>query len=101
MARLCKVEKDKRQRQLVNKYKAKRKELREKIRSKDLSFEEKLMAQKEMQNLPKDSNRCRLRNRCVVTGRARGVYRKFGLSRNKLREFGMIGYIPGLRKASW
>ncbi len=101
MARLCKVEKDKRQRQLVNKYKTKRMELRQKIRDKNLSFEEKLIAQQQMQNLPKDSNRCRLRNRCLVTGRARGVYRKFGLSRNKLREFGMVGYIPGLRKASW
>jgi len=101
MARLCKVEKDKRQRKLVSKYKAQRAELRKKIRDKELSFEEKLTAQKTMQNLPKDSNRCRLRNRCGITGRSRGVYRKFGLGRNKLRELAMTGMIPGLRKASW
>ena len=101
MARLCKREKDKRQRLLVAKNKAKRDQLREKIRSLDLSFEEKMLAQQQLQKLPRDSSRTRLRNRCVVTGRSRGVYRKFGLGRNKLREFAMLGYIPGLRKASW
>lgn len=101
MARLCKVEKDKRQRKLVNKYKTKREELRAKIRNADLSFEDKLTAQEKMQKLPRDSNRCRLRNRCGITGRSRGVYRKFGLGRNKLRELAMSGMIPGLRKASW
>lgn len=101
MARRCKIEKDKRQRKLVEKYKAIRSELRAQIRDHNISFEEKLMAQKKLQCLPRDSNRCRLRNRCLVTGRARGVYRKFGLGRNKLREYAMIGNIPGLRKASW
>ncbi len=101
MARLCKIEKDKRQRILVKKNKAKRDELREKIRDKNLSFEEKMIAQRKMQSLPKDSNRVRLRNRCLITGRSRGVYRKFGLGRNKLRELAMVGFIPGLRKASW
>lgn len=101
MARLCKVEKDKRQRKLVNKYKAKRAELRVKIRDKKLSFEDKLAVQKQMQELPRDSSASRLRNRCGITGRSRGVYRKFGLGRNKLRELAMTGFIPGLRKASW
>lgn len=101
MARLCKIEKDKRQRKLVIRYQAKRAMLREKIRDKDLGFEEKLAVQKAMQELPRDSNRCRLRNRCGLTGRSRGVYRKFGLGRNKLRELAMTGFIPGLRKASW
>ncbi len=101
MARLCKKEKDKRQRKLVKKYEGIRNELRRKIRDQDLSFEEKLMAQAKMQALPRDSNRVRLRNRCLVTGRSRGVYRKFGLARNKLREYAMSGLIPGLRKASW
>lgn len=101
MARLCKVEKDKRQRKLVDKYKTKRDELRAKVRDQELSFEEKLSAQLQLQKLPRDSSRCRLRNRCVVTGRSRGVYRKFGLARNKLREYAMEGLIPGLRKASW
>lgn len=101
MARLCKKEKDKRQRKLVSKYKDIRDELRSKIRDADLSFEEKLVAQAKMQSLPRDSNKVRLRNRCLVTGRSRGVYRKFGLARNKLREYAMNGLIPGLRKASW
>lgn len=101
MARRCKIEKDKRQRLLVVKHKAKRDEYRKQIRDPNLSFEEKLIAQQKMQSLPRDSNCVRLRNRCLITGRSRGVYRKFGLGRTKLREFAMVGYIPGLRKASW
>jgi small subunit ribosomal protein S14 len=101
MARLCKIEKDKRQRLLVVKNKAKRDQLREKVRDLNASFEEKMQAQQQLQKLPRDSSRTRLRNRCLVTGRSRGVYRKFGLGRNKLREYAMMGYIPGLRKASW
>ncbi len=101
MARLCKIEKDKRQRKLVDKYKTKRDELRVKNRDGSLSFEEKLAVQQELQSLPRDSSRSRLRNRCKVTGRSRGVYRKVGLGRNKFREYAMLGYIPGLRKASW
>lgn len=101
MARRCKIEKDKRQRLLVAKHKTKRDEYRNQIRDPNLSFEEKLNAQAKMQALPRDSNSVRLRNRCLITGRSRGVYRKFGLGRTKLREFAMVGYIPGLRKASW
>ncbi len=101
MARECKIQKDKRQRKLVKRHKAKRDILRAQIRDPELSFEEKLIAQRKMQNLPKDSNRCRLRNRCLITGRSRGVYRKFGLGRTKLRENAMVGNIPGLKKASW
>lgn len=101
MARTCKVEKDKRQRRLVSKYQKKRQHLRALIRNQDISFEEKLLAQQAMQKLPKDSNRCRLRNRCQLTGRSRGVYSKFKLARHKLRELAMLGIIPGLRKASW
>ena len=101
MARLCKVEKNKRQRKLVDKYKTRRDKLRVQIRDKDMGFEEKMKLIAEMQNLPRDSSRSRLRNRCLVTGRSRGVYRKFGLGRNKLREYAMSGLIPGLRKASW
>lgn len=101
MARLCKIEKDKRQRQLVAKYKTRRDALRIKNRDNTLSFEEKLLVQKQLQALPRDSSKSRLRNRCAVTGRSRGVYRKVGLGRNKFREYAMLGYIPGLRKASW
>lgn len=101
MARLCKKEKDKRQRKLVIKYKATWDDFRNKMRDKNLSFEEKIILQAKVRKLPKDSNRVRLRNRCLVTGRSRGTYRKFGLARNKLREYAMSGLIPGLRKASW
>lgn len=101
MARLCKIQKDKRQRGLVNKYKTRRDALREKVRDQNISFEEKMQAQKMMQSLPRDSSRTRLRNRCLLTGRSRGVYRRFGLARSKLRELAMMGYFPGLRKASW
>lgn len=101
MARLCKVEKNKRQHKLVDKYKVKRNKLREKIRDQNTSFEEKIEARAEMDKLPRDASPSRLRNRCLVTGRSRGVYRKFGLGRNKLREYAMQGLIPGLRKASW
>jgi small subunit ribosomal protein S14 len=101
MARLCKIQKDKRQRALVNQYKTRRDALRERVRDQNASFEDKMLAQKLMQALPRDSSRSRLRNRCLLTGRSRGVYRKFGLARNKLRELAMLGYFPGLRKASW
>ncbi|MBP6104165.1 MAG: 30S ribosomal protein S14 [Gammaproteobacteria bacterium] len=101
MAKLCKVNKDKRQRKLVSHFQVIRAALRAQIRDPNLSFEKKLLVQKKMQDLPKDSNRCRLRNRCLVTGRSRGVYRRFGLGRTKLREFAMQGLIPGIRKASW
>jgi len=101
MARLCKIEKNKRQRKLVSKYKVRRDKLRVQIRDKDVGFEEKMKLMIEMQGLPRDSSQSRIRNRCIVTGRSRGVYRKFGLGRNKLREYAMQGLIPGLRKASW
>jgi small subunit ribosomal protein S14 len=101
MARLCKINKDKRQRKLVAAFALRRAELRMQIRDPELSFEKKIAAQKKMQSLPRDSNRCRVRNRCLITGRSRGVYRRFGLARNKLREFAMLGLIPGIRKASW
>ncbi|HXH54943.1 MAG TPA: 30S ribosomal protein S14 [Gammaproteobacteria bacterium] len=101
MARLCKIEKDKRQRKLVIKHKPTRDELRSRMRDKNLSLEEKFITSAQLQGLPRDSSPSRLRNRCLVTGRARGVYSKFGLGRNKLREYAMSGLIPGLYKASW
>jgi small subunit ribosomal protein S14 len=101
MAKRCMIEKEKRRANLVKRYKKRREELRFIIRDLRASMEEKMLAQKKMQELPKDSNRCRMRNRCQVTGRSRGVYRKFGLGRHKLREYAMEGIIPGLRIASW
>ncbi|MDX8126126.1 30S ribosomal protein S14 [Methylomonas sp. BW4-1] len=86
---------------LIKKYQAKRSELKEIIRSPNSSFEEKESAQVQLQKLPRDSSQSRLRNRCNLTGRPHGYYRKFGLSRNKLREATMRGDVPGLSKASW
>ncbi len=101
MAKRCMVEKEKRRRTLSRQYAKKRATLRETIRSQNVSIEEKLSAQRKMQKLPRDSNRCRMRNRCVITGRSRGVYRKFGLTRHMLRELTLLGMVPGMRKASW
>jgi small subunit ribosomal protein S14 len=86
---------------LIKKYDAKRKALKELIRSPNTSFEDKETAQLQLQKLPRDSSQSRLRNRCQITGRPHGFYRKFGLSRNKLREATMRGDVPGLSKASW
>lgn len=85
----------------VKRYAAKRAELKELIRNPRTSDEDKLEAQKKLQTLPRDANPIRLRNRCALTGRPHGFYRKFGLSRTKLRETTMRGEIPGVRKASW
>jgi small subunit ribosomal protein S14 len=85
----------------VKRYAAKRAELKELIRNPRTSDEDKLEAQKKLQTLPRDANPIRLRNRCALTGRPHGFYRKFGLSRTKLREATMRGEIPGVRKASW
>jgi small subunit ribosomal protein S14 len=87
--------------QAVKRYAAKRKELKELIRNPKASEDDKQEAQKSLQKLPRDSSPVRLRNRCALTGRPHGYYRKFGLSRTKLRETTMRGEIPGLSKASW
>ena len=87
--------------QLAKKYAAKRAELRTIINDQTSDFDAKMAAQKTMQTLPRDSSVVRKRNRCRITGRPHGVYRKFGLCRNKLREAAMRGDIPGLVQASW
>jgi small subunit ribosomal protein S14 len=85
----------------VERFKAKREEYRAIIRDPRASDEAKQEAQVRLQAIPRDANPVRLRNRCAITGRPHGYYRKFGLARNKLREAAMRGDIPGLRKASW
>jgi small subunit ribosomal protein S14 len=85
----------------VERYAAKRAEYRKIIADPRASDEQKLAAQMRLQALPRDASPVRLRNRCSITGRPRGYYRKFGLARNKLREATMNGEIPGLSKASW
>jgi small subunit ribosomal protein S14 len=101
MAKLSMLERDKRRKQLAAKHAAKRAELRAKVKNTRLSDEERYAAMVALQKLPRDSARTRQRNRCGLTGRSRGVYRKFGLARNKLRELMMKGEVPGVLKASW
>ena len=90
-----------RRKYLVSKYSEMRKKLRVVINGPDVSLEDKEKAQYVIQKLPKDSNKCRLRNRCFETGRGNGVYSKVGLCRNMFRFYAMRGDIPGIRKASW
>ncbi len=101
MAKTNMLEREKRRQALVKKHAQKRAKLKELIRDTKSSHEQRLAAQESLQQLPRDSNPNRIRNRCAITGRPRGVYRKFGLARTKLREATMRGEIPGLRKASW
>ncbi len=86
---------------LVKKFALKRAAFRATAKSATASFEERMEAVAKLQALPRDSSPCRQRNRCRVSGRPHGYYRKFGLARNKLREAAMRGDIPGLAKASW
>jgi small subunit ribosomal protein S14 len=101
MAKVSMKMREKKRAILVKKYSTKRAELRAVLNDQEASFDEKMAAQKTLQMLPRDSSAARQRNRCRVTGRPHGVYRKFGLCRNKLREAAMRGDIPGLVKASW
>lgn len=101
MAKTSMIERETKRTKLVAKYAAKRAELKKIIISEKASYEEKMDAAVKLQKLPRDSSPVRQRNRCVLSGRPRGVYRKFGLGRNKLREATMRGDVPGLRKASW
>ena len=86
---------------MVEKYSAKRLALKSVIKDINASNEEKELAQKKLNSMPRDSSPSRMRKRCSITGRPHGVYRKFGLARTKLRESAMRGEIPGLTKASW
>ena len=101
MAKTNMVEREKRRARTVQKYAAKRAELKEIIRSPKSSPEARADAQAKLQSQPRDASASRLRNRCAITGRSRGVYRKFGLARVKVREVASGGEIPGLGKASW
>lgn len=86
---------------LASRYAKKRAELKKIVRGVNSSDEERAVAQAKLNALPRDSSKSRARNRCSITGRPHGVYRKFGLARNKLREAAMKGELPGLTKASW
>ena len=101
MAKTSMINREKRREKLVAKYAKKRAALKAIITNPDASFDEQQEAIFTLQKLPRDSSPVRQRNRCAISGRPRGFYRKFGLGRNKLREAAMRGDVPGLRKASW
>jgi small subunit ribosomal protein S14 len=101
MAKRSMLEREKKREKTVAKYAAKRKALKAIIADVNSSEEEKWEAQMAFQKLPRNASPMRLRNRCGLTGRPHGFYRKFGLGRNKLREAAMRGDVPGLVKSSW
>ncbi len=101
MAKTSVINRETKRREAVKKYAARRKELLEITNNMKLSVEERYAAREKLQKLPRDASPVRLRNRCALTGRPRGVYRKFGLARGKLRLLALHGEIPGMIKASW
>lgn len=101
MAKTNMLMREKRRLKVAKKHAARRAELKELIRNPKTSPDARVEAQAELQRQPRDAAQTRQRNRCAITGRPRGVYRKFGLARTKLREAASRGEIPGLSKASW
>lgn len=101
MAKLAVVKREQKRRMTVKKFAAKRTQLLALINDQRLAPEDRYEARLKLQKLPRNASPVRLRNRCALTGRPRGVYRKFGLARGKLREIAMRGEIPGVIKASW
>jgi small subunit ribosomal protein S14 len=101
MAKLSMLQRELKRQKLVGRFAAKRRALKRAVNDPAVDLAERRAAQRQLQELPRDANPVRMRRRCRVSGRPRGYYRKFGLSRNKLREAAMRGEIPGLVKASW
>nr|SPS04901.1 30S ribosomal protein S14 [Candidatus Nitrotoga fabula] len=101
MAKASIINRELKRRNTVEKYSTKRSALLEIINNSKLTEEERFAARLKLQALPRNASPVRLRNRCMLTGRPRGVFRKFGLGRTKLREFVMRGEVPGVIKASW
>jgi small subunit ribosomal protein S14 len=101
MAKLSLINRQYKREKLVEKYSKKRATLESIIGNTKFSEEDRFAARLKLQALPRNANPTRLRNRCALTGRPRGYFRKFGLGRNKLREYAMRGEIPGIVKASW
>ena len=101
MAKQSSIQKNLKRRNVVKKFNEKRQSLKKQIMKKDLSIEERFKIQSKLNELPRNSSKIRVRNRCKLTGRTRGVYRKFGLSRIKIRELSMSGALPGVVKSSW
>jgi len=101
MAKQSSIQKNLNRQNIVKKFYNKRKSLKKEIMKKDISIEERFEIQSKLNELPRDSSKVRVRNRCKLTGRTRGVYRKFRLSRIKIRELSMSGALPGVIKSSW
>jgi len=101
MAKTCMIEREKKRHKTVARLRHKRLALKAALKNPAVEYEERMRVIAQLQKLPRDASPCRLRNRCRITGRPKGYYRKFGLGRNKLREYAMLGYIPGLVKSSW
>jgi small subunit ribosomal protein S14 len=101
MAKLSQVLRDKRRQKLIAKHAEKRAALRKRLNDANVSIEEKLQIQEQFAKLPRNSCPTRLNRRCAVSGRARGYYRKFGISRIALRDLALRGQLPGVRKSSW
>jgi len=101
MAKVSMVQRDLKRRKLYAKYKDKRENLLSKSKDKNISTEERFEARLKLAQLPRNSSKNRIRNRCLLTGRPRGVYRKFGLSRIAFRELASDGKLPGVVKSSW
>ena len=101
MAKVSAMQKDQKVRRLVKKHAQKREELKATIRNKDLPPEERFYAQLKLNEMPRNSSKVRIYNRCRVTGRPHAVYRKFGISRIALRDLASVGALPGVVKSSW
>ena len=101
MAKLSAINKNNRRIKLTNRFYLKRKNLKKIIMDKKLPLEERFKAQQKLSKLPRNSSKIRVRNRCQITGRPHGVYRKLKISRIALRQLGLQGKIPGLIKSSW
>jgi len=101
MAKIAVTNRDKKRRATVKKFAAKRAQLFAIINNSKASDDDRMQAREKLEKLPRNASPVRLRNRCALTGRPRGVFSKFGLGRNKLREIAMRGEIPGVTKASW
>ena len=101
MAKKSMIARDRKRAQIIAKYAVRRAAIKARIADAEATPEERYAASQELQTLPRDASPTRLTRRCLATGRPRGVYRKFGLSRNKLREAAMRGEVPGLVMSSW
>lgn len=101
MAKVSLINREHKRRMVVKKFAAKRAELKQVVADVSVSETDRMQARLKLQQLPRNASPSRLRNRCAITGRPRGVFRKFGLGRIKLREYAMRGEVPGMVKASW